>query len=151
MLVYWGSIKYFLSLVKLCIGGLWQLPFRVRNVSDFWIYITFAFCKVYNDLGSFSGHIITYRHGECEDLLHRLLLSCSAQSLKWSATVSKAKLRFPVRSWFFLRQHLSPHLVWTFLHLDTRWRGVSGFTLWPTIPPRKEYGQCVPMHFFHDR
>jgi len=59
------------------------------------------------------------------------LLSCSAQSLKWLATVWKATLRFPVRSWFFLRQHLSPHPVWTFLHLDTRWRGVFGFTLWP--------------------
>jgi hypothetical protein len=58
-------------------------------------YITFTFCKVYNDLGSFAGHIIVYSHGECEDVPHRLPLPCSSQSLKWLATISKAKLRIP--------------------------------------------------------
>jgi hypothetical protein len=54
----------------MCIGGLRQLLFRVRNGSDLWIYIAFAICKVYSDLGSFSGHINGYSHGEYEDDMH---------------------------------------------------------------------------------
>jgi hypothetical protein len=30
----------------------------------------FAFYKVYNDLGSFVGHITVYSHGEYEDVMH---------------------------------------------------------------------------------
>jgi hypothetical protein len=54
----------------MCIGGLRQLLFLVRNVSDLWIYIALEFCKVYSDLGSFAGHINGYSHGEYEDLMH---------------------------------------------------------------------------------
>ena len=66
---------------------------------------------------------------------------------KWLATDRMAKLRFPVRSLFSVRQHVFPNPVWTFLHLDTRWRIVFGFTPWPTVSPGKELGACVPMQF----
>jgi hypothetical protein len=71
--------KYFLSPVKLCIGGLRQLLFRVRDVSDLWIYTAFAFCKVYSDLGSFAGHVTVYSHGEYADVTYITDLSSTVK------------------------------------------------------------------------